>query len=55
MGVLKVVMLDVGSKTFYPQGEAGSWGFPPVEVCWGEVYGKDVFLTHFDVVIFLIA
>ena len=37
MGVLKVGVLDVGSKPFAPQGEAGSWEFPPgcLALYWG--------------------
>lgn len=37
MGVLEVGVLNVGSKPFTPQGEAGSWEFLPncVELCVG--------------------
>ena len=42
--VLKVGELDVGSKFFAPQGEAGSWGFPSdcMARAGGGVYGKSL-------------
>lgn len=55
VGVLKVEILDVGSKTFALQGKAGNWGVPPMVVCRSGVYGKNVFSIHFSVVIFLVA
>ena len=50
VGVLKVGTLNMGSKLFTPQGEAGSWGFPPI--VW---HCAVAFPTHFDVAIFLFA
>ena len=44
MGVLKIGALDVGSKSFTPQGEAGSWECPQdrIRCTRGEVYGGSV-------------
>ena len=33
VGILKAGALDVGSKPFTPQREAGSWGFLPIVWC----------------------
>ena len=42
--VLKVKALDVGSKPFTPQGEAGSWEFPSNSMVLRQdgVYGETV-------------